>query len=164
MPDLATISHELLLEGEEWDGEVQCSKTRLKDKYLIRFLFSCHFLLPLKRTVSMNLTRAKLLWAIGTRKTIDLLRMMFMTLCATHSGSNMRGYMPYTGLLTELFKRSGVRIPLGITRVEPEGAIDRFFLSRSEGKRKKRRLEAVADEVASMGMEELNEAITNLGK
>ncbi|GFY91218.1 hypothetical protein Acr_07g0014140 [Actinidia rufa] len=32
MPDLSTISHELLLEGDEWDGEVQCSKMRLKDR------------------------------------------------------------------------------------------------------------------------------------
>ncbi|GFZ12042.1 hypothetical protein Acr_23g0004270 [Actinidia rufa] len=116
MPDLAVISHELLLEGEEWDREAQCSKTRLKDK-------------------------AKLLWAIGMGKAIDLPR-----------------------FLTELFKRSGVRIPLGITRVEPEGAIDRSSLSRSKGQRKKRRFEAVADEVPSMGMAKLNEAITNLGK
>ncbi|GFS41513.1 hypothetical protein Acr_00g0074800 [Actinidia rufa] len=58
--------------GDEWDGEVQCNKTRLKDKYLILFLFSCHSLLPLKRTVSMNVARARLLWAIGTGKTIDL--------------------------------------------------------------------------------------------
>ncbi|GFY85489.1 hypothetical protein Acr_04g0002270 [Actinidia rufa] len=32
MSDLATISRELLLEWDEWDGEVQCSKTRLKDR------------------------------------------------------------------------------------------------------------------------------------
>ncbi|GFZ03398.1 hypothetical protein Acr_16g0000220 [Actinidia rufa] len=141
MPVLAAISHELLLEGEEWDGEVQCNKTRLKDKYLILFLFSCHSLLPLKRMVSMNLTRAKLLWAIGIRKIIDLPRMIFMTLCAPHTASDTRGSVPYTGFYMELFKRSGVRIPLGITRVKLEGAIDRTSLSRSEGQRKKRRLE-----------------------
>ena len=65
MPNLATISHELLLEGDEWDGEVQCSKTRLKDRYLILFLFSCHSLLPLKCIVAMSVTRVSLIWAIG---------------------------------------------------------------------------------------------------
>ncbi|GFS37279.1 hypothetical protein Acr_00g0051090 [Actinidia rufa] len=59
MLDLATISHELLLEEEEWDGEVQCNKIRLKD-------------------------RASLLWTIGMEKTIDLPRVMFMSLCAAH--------------------------------------------------------------------------------
>ncbi|GFS42896.1 hypothetical protein Acr_00g0082390 [Actinidia rufa] len=106
MPNLATISHELLLEGEEWDGEVQCNKTRLKDGYLILFLFSCHSLLPLKRTVSMSVTRASLLWAISTGITIDLLRMMFMSLCAAHTTLDMRSFVPFTGFLTELFKRN----------------------------------------------------------
>ncbi|GFZ18314.1 hypothetical protein Acr_27g0000530 [Actinidia rufa] len=99
MPDAATVSQELLLEGDDWDGEMQCNKIRLKDK-------------------------ARLLWAIGIGKTIDLPR---------------------------------------ITRVEPEGAIGRSSLSRSEGQRKKRKLEAVASEESSIGMEDLKEAITNLG-
>ncbi|GFS34086.1 hypothetical protein Acr_00g0032150 [Actinidia rufa] len=58
MPDLVVVSQELLLEGDEWDGEMQCNKISLKDKYLIIFLFSCHSLLPLKRTVSVNVARA----------------------------------------------------------------------------------------------------------
>ncbi|GFY87464.1 hypothetical protein Acr_05g0011030 [Actinidia rufa] len=164
MLDMAVVSHELLLEGDEWDGETQCNKIRLKDKYLVLFLFSCHTLLPLKRTVSMNLTRAKLLWAIGIGRTIDLPRMMFKTLCAAHARGDAIGFVPYTGFLTELFKRSGVHIPIGFTRVELERAIDRSSLSRFEGQRKKRKLEAVASEVSSMGMEDLKEAITNLGK
>ena len=49
MPDTAAFSQELLLERDDWDGEIQCNKIRLKDKYLILFLFSCHTLLPLKR-------------------------------------------------------------------------------------------------------------------
>ncbi|GFS31878.1 hypothetical protein Acr_00g0019670 [Actinidia rufa] len=137
MPDLAVVSQELLLEGDEWDGKVQCNKTRLKDKYLILFLFSCHSLLPLKRTVSMNVARARLLWAIDTGKTIDL---------------------------PQLFKRSGVHIPLDFIRIELEGPIDRASLSRSEGKRKNRKLEEEAQEGSSIGMGELKEAILNLGK
>ncbi|GFZ09856.1 hypothetical protein Acr_21g0004550 [Actinidia rufa] len=164
MPDLVMVSQELLLQGDEWDGEVQCNKTRLKFKYLVLFLFSCHSLFPLKRTVSMNTARARLLWAIGMGKTINLPYMMFLSLCAAHMASNKRGYMPFTGFLTELFKRSGVHIPLDITRIEPEGAIDRFLLSRSEGQRKKRKLEATAHEKPSMGMAKLNEAIMNLGR
>ncbi|GFZ19876.1 hypothetical protein Acr_28g0005810 [Actinidia rufa] len=140
MPDLAVVSQELLLEGDEWDGEVQCNKTRLKDKYLILFLFSCHSLLPLKRTVSMNTARARLLWAIGTGKTIDLPRIMFLSLCSTYKASDKRGSVPFTGFLTELFKRSGVHIPVDFIRIEPEGPIDRASLSRSEGQRKKRKL------------------------
>ncbi|GFS46194.1 hypothetical protein Acr_00g0100720 [Actinidia rufa] len=90
--------------------------------------------------------------------------MMFMTLCAAYAGGDARGSVPYTGFLTNLFKRSGVHIPLGFTRVEPEGVIDRSSVSRSEGKRKKRKLEAAASKESSMGMDDLKEAITNLGK
>ncbi|GFY94939.1 late embryogenesis abundant protein, group 2 [Actinidia rufa] len=150
--------------GDEWDGEVQCNKTRLKDKYLILFLFSCHSLLPLKRTVSMNVARARLLWAIGTGKTIDLPRTMFLSLCSTYKASDKRGSVPFTGFLTELFKRSGVHIPLDFIRIEPEGPIDRASLSRSEGQRKKRKLEEEAQEGSAIGMGDLKEAILNLGK
>ncbi|GFS36308.1 hypothetical protein Acr_00g0045280 [Actinidia rufa] len=148
MPDLAVVSQELLLEGDEWDSEVQCNKIRLKDKYLIIFLFSCHSLLPLKRTVSMNVAMARLLWIIGTRKTIDLPRIMFLSLCAT---PNIRlrareGSVPFTGFLTELFKRSGVHIPIDFIRIEPDGPIDRASLSQSEGQMKKRKLKEGAHE------------------
>ena len=108
---------------------MQCNKTHLKDKYLILFLFSCHSLLPLKHTVSMNVARARLLWAIGTGKTIDLPRIMFLSLCATYKASDKWGSVPFTGFLTELFKRSGVHIPLDFIRIEPEGLIDRASLS-----------------------------------
>ncbi|GFZ05437.1 hypothetical protein Acr_17g0010090 [Actinidia rufa] len=141
MPDVAAVSHELLLEGDEWDGETSATR------YVLRIS-----------------TWARLLWAIGTRKTIDLPRMMFMTLCAAYAGGDARGSVSYTGFLTELFKRNGVHIPLGFTRVEPEGAIDRSTVSRSEGQRKKRKLEAAASEESSMDMDDLKEAITNLGK
>ncbi|GFY81041.1 hypothetical protein Acr_01g0008500 [Actinidia rufa] len=164
MPDLAVVSQELLLEGDEWDGKVQCNKIRLKDKYLILFMFSCHSLLPLKCTVSMNVARARLLWAIGTGKTIDLPRIMFLSLCATYKASDKRGSVPFTGFLTELFKRSGVNIPLDFIRIEPEGPIDRASLFRSEGQKKKRKLEEEAQEGSAIGMGELKEAILNLGK
>ncbi|GFY90855.1 hypothetical protein Acr_07g0010510 [Actinidia rufa] len=114
MPDLAVVSQELLLEGDEWDDEC---------------------------TMSMNTARARLLWAIGTGKTIDLPRIMFLSLCVAHKASDKRGLVPFTGFLTELFKRNGVHIPLDITKTEPLGAIDRSSLSRSEGQRKKRKLE-----------------------
>ena len=129
MPDLAVVSQELLLEGDEWDGEVQHNKIRFKDKYLILFLFSCHSLLPIKCTVSMNTARARLLWAIGTGKSIDLPHIMFLSLCSTHKASDNKGFVPFTGFLMELFKRSGIHIPLDFTRVEPECAIDRSSLS-----------------------------------
>ncbi|GFZ14741.1 hypothetical protein Acr_24g0009310 [Actinidia rufa] len=164
MPDLAVVSQELLLEGDEWDGEVQCNKTSLKDKYLILFLFLCHSLLPLKCTVSMNVARARLLWEIGTRKTIDLPRIMFLSLCATYKASDKRDSVPFTGFLTELFKRSGVHIPLDFIRIEPEGPIDRVSLSRSEGQRKKKKLEEEAHEGSAIGMGKLKEAILNMKK
>ncbi|GFY91429.1 hypothetical protein Acr_07g0016250 [Actinidia rufa] len=102
MPDLATIFHELLLEGEEWDGE---------------------------RTVSVSVARVRLLWTIGMGKTIDLPRMMFMSICAAHTASDTRGTVPFTGFLTELFKRSGVHIPVDLIRIEPKKPIDRSSLS-----------------------------------
>ncbi|GFZ02205.1 hypothetical protein Acr_15g0008130 [Actinidia rufa] len=133
MPDLAVVSQELLLEGDEWD-------------------------------VSMNTARARLLWAIGTGKTIDLPRIMFLSLCSTYKASDKRGSIPFTGFLTELFKRSGVHIPVDFIRIEPEGPIDRASLSRSEGQRKKRKLEEEAQEGSAIGMGDLKEAILNLGK
>ena len=67
------------------------------------------------------------------------------------------------GFLIELFRRSGVRIPLDLIRNELDGAIDRSSLSQSEGQRKKRRLEAMALETElSIGMTELKEEITKL--
>ncbi|GFY90894.1 hypothetical protein Acr_07g0010900 [Actinidia rufa] len=114
--------------------------------------------------VSMNVARARLLWAIGTGKTIDLPRTMFLSLCATYKASDKRGSVPFTGFLTELFKRSGVHIPLDFIRIEPEGPIDRASLSRSEGQRKKRKLEEEAQEGSAIGMGELKEAILNVGK
>ena len=121
------------MEGDEWDGEMKCIKTRLKDRYLILFLFSCHSLLPLKCMVAMSVTRANLLWAIGTGKSIDLPRMMFMSICVAYNSSDLRRSVPFTGFLTELFKRYGVHIPMDLTRTEPEKPIDRFSLTRSEG-------------------------------
>ncbi|GFS36594.1 hypothetical protein Acr_00g0046870 [Actinidia rufa] len=96
MPDLATIFHELLLEGEEWNGK------------------------------------------------------------------DTRGFVLFTGFLTELFKKNGVHIPVDLIRIEPERPIDRSSVSRSEGQRKKRRLEAIAPEEPSIRMAELKEKITNL--
>ena len=96
-------------------------------------------------------------------KTIDFLRMMFLSLCAAHTTLDLRGFVPFTGFLTELFRMSGVRIPLDLIRNEPKGAIDRSFLSRSESQRKNRRLEAMALETEpSFGMTELKEEITKL--
>ncbi|GFS32862.1 hypothetical protein Acr_00g0025140 [Actinidia rufa] len=99
-----------------WDGEVQCNKMRLKD-------------------------RANLLWAIGMGKTIDLPRMMFMALCAAYELSDPRDSVPFTRLLTELFKKHGISIPVDLARIELERPIDRYSLTRSEGQRKKRKLE-----------------------
>ncbi|GFZ15885.1 hypothetical protein Acr_25g0002940 [Actinidia rufa] len=135
----SVVSQELLLEGDEWDGEVQCNKIRLKDK-------------------------ARLLWAIGTGKTIDLPRIMFLSLCATYKALDKKDSVPFTRFLTELFKRSRVHIPLDFTKIEPEGPIDRVSLSRSDGQKKKRKLEEEAHEGSAIGMGELKEAILNLGK
>ncbi|GFZ19861.1 hypothetical protein Acr_28g0005660 [Actinidia rufa] len=66
------------------------------------------------------------------------------------------------GFLTELFKRSGLYIPVDLIRIEPEKPIDRSSLSRSEGQRKKKRLKAIAHEEPSIRMAELKEEIMNL--
>ena len=130
MPDFLTVFHELLLGDDTWDGEVQYNKTCFKDWYLMLFLFLCHSLLPLKRTVVMGVTRANLLWAIGTGKSIDLPRMMYMALFSAYGSSDPRGSVPFTGFLTELFKRHDVPI---LTRTEPKKSIDRYSLTQYEG-------------------------------
>ncbi|GFY90981.1 hypothetical protein Acr_27g0000470 [Actinidia rufa] len=95
-------------------------------------------------------------------KTIDLPRMMFMSLCVAQTVSGTRGFMPFTGFLTELFKRSGVHIPVNLIRIDPKRPIDRSSLSRSEGQRKKRRLKEIAHEEPTIGMAELKKEIINL--
>ena len=72
------------------------------------------------------------------------------------------GSIPFTGFLTELFKRHGIHIPMDLIRTEPEKPIDRYSLTQSEGHWKKRRLKAIASEEPSIGMAELKEAITSL--
>ncbi|GFY82744.1 hypothetical protein Acr_02g0009840 [Actinidia rufa] len=106
MLDLEVVSQELILEGDEWDGEVQCNKIRLKDK-------------------------ARLLWAIGTRKTIDLPCIMFLSLCTTYKASDKRGSVPF---------------PIDFIRIELEGPIDRASLSRSEGEEVNTRLSSLEEE------------------
>ena len=112
--------------------------------------------------VAMSVMRANLLWAIGTGKSIDLPLMMFMSLCTAYNSSDPRGSMPFTSFLIELFKRHGVHIPVDLIRIEPKRPIDRYSLTRSEGQRKKRRVEAIALEEPSIGMAELKEATTSL--
>ncbi|GFY95349.1 hypothetical protein Acr_10g0007340 [Actinidia rufa] len=73
MPDLPTISCELLLADDNWDGE---------------------------RTVAMSVTRASLLWAISAGRCIDLPRMMFMSLCSAYESSDVRVSVTFTGFLT----------------------------------------------------------------
>ena len=62
----------------------------------------------------------------------------------------------------ELFKRHDVPIPIDLTRTEMEKPIYRYSLTRSKGQRKKRKLEENASEQPSVGIAELQEAITNL--
>ncbi|GFS29525.1 hypothetical protein Acr_00g0007090 [Actinidia rufa] len=101
-------------------------------------------------------------WAIGIEKSIDLPRMMFLSLCAAYNSSDLRGLVPFTGFLTELFKRHGVHILVDLTRTEPKKPIDKYSLTRSEGQQKKRRVEAIVFEEPSIGMTELKEAIISL--
>ena len=66
-----------------------------------------------------------LLWVIGMGKSIDLPRMMYMALFYAYELSDPRGYVPFIGFLTELFKRHDVPIPIDLTRTEPKEPIDR---------------------------------------
>ena len=96
---------------------------------MILFLFSCHYLLPLKHTVVMIVMTANLLWAMGTRKSIGLPLMMFMSLCVTYNSSDPRGSVPFTGFL----KRQGIHIPVDLIKIDPENPIDRYSLTLSKG-------------------------------
>ncbi|GFY91301.1 hypothetical protein Acr_07g0014970 [Actinidia rufa] len=131
-PLVSVLCEELLEKGETWDGVGQCSKKKLCAKYLILFLFSCHSLMPLKRTVSMSLLRAQLLWAIGTGKSIDLPRYMFMQVYHAYAHPNAQGSIPFTCVLTRLFKESKVKIPQDLVTQAQENPIANNALSRSE--------------------------------
>ena len=138
-PPLSIICNELLKRGETWDGEVQCSKQKLTARYLILFLFSCHSLMPLKRTVDMSLARAQLLWAIGTGKSIDLPRYMFMQLYHAYTHPNPKGSIPFTCLLTKLIKESKAKFPRDLITQDQDTPIDDATLSRSEGQKKRKK-------------------------
>ena len=83
----------------------------------------------MKRTVSMSVLRANLLWAIGMGKSIDLPDIMFLSLCVACNSSDMRGSVPFTEFLTELFKRHGIHIPMDLIRIELKKPIDRYSLT-----------------------------------
>ena len=110
------------------DGEVQCNKTRLKNRYLILFLFLCHSLLPLKRTVAMTVTRA-----IDIGKSIDFPCIMFMAFYFAYDSSDIRSSMPFTRFLTALFKKYDISIPIDLIRIKLEKPINKYSLTRSGG-------------------------------
>ena len=139
VPPLTVICKELLKSGETWDGVVHCSKQKLKSRYLILFLFSCYFLMPLKRTVDMSLNRAQLLWAIGTGKSIDLPRYMFLQIYHAYTHTNPKGSIPFTCMLTKLIRDSKAKIPRDLITQDQENPIDCATLSRSEGQKKRRK-------------------------
>ncbi|GFZ15886.1 hypothetical protein Acr_25g0002950 [Actinidia rufa] len=59
-----------------------------------------------------GVTRANLLWTIGTGKTIDLPRMMFMALCVAYESSDPRGSVPERRELEEgTLEQPSVGIP-----------------------------------------------------
>ena len=59
-------------------------------------------------------------------KSIDLPR---MTLCAVYNSSDPKESVPFTGFLTELFKRHGVHIPMDLIKIESKKPIDRNLLT-----------------------------------
>ncbi|GFZ16815.1 hypothetical protein Acr_26g0000850 [Actinidia rufa] len=136
-PPVPVLCEVLLEKGETWNGVGQCSKQTLCAKYLILFLFSCHSLMPLKRTVSMSLLRAQLLWAIGTGKSIDLPRYMFMQVYHAYAHPNAQGSIPFTCVLTRLFKESKVKIPQDLVTQAQENPIANNTLSCSEGQKER---------------------------
>ena len=138
-PPLSIICNELLKRGETWDGKVHCSKQKLNSRYLILFLFSCYSLIPLKRTVDMSLTRAQLLWAIGTGKSIDLPRYMFLQIYHAYTHPNPKGSIPFTCMLTKLIRDSKAKVPRDLVTQDQENPIDYATLSRSEGQKKRRK-------------------------
>ncbi|PSS08051.1 TRNA-dihydrouridine(47) synthase [Actinidia chinensis var. chinensis] len=150
--DLVTLENSSIEFLQNFMSRGWISLTMFKAESIITFYKEFMTNINYKPVTKRGKERASLLWAIAMRKTIDLPRMMFMSLCATHTASDMRGSMPFTGFLMELFKRSGVHHPINLIRIEPGRLIDRSSLSRSEGQRKKRRLEAIAPEKPSIGM------------
>ena len=135
-PPLSVICKELL---KDWDGEVQCSKLKLKAKYLILFLFSCHSLMPLKRTVDMSLNRAQLLWVIGMGKSIDLPQYMFMQIYHAYTHLNPKGLISFTCMLTKIIRESKVWISRDLITKDQENAIDDTTLNCSKGQKKRRK-------------------------
>lgn len=147
-PPVSVLCEVLLNADETWNGEGQCSKLKLRPKYLILFIFSCHSIMPLKRTISMSLHRAQLLWAIGTGKSIDLPRFMFMQVYYAFTHPHAQGSIPFTCVLTRLIKESKVKIPRELVTLAQENPIADHTLSRSEGqKESKKKRKKMAEEL-----------------
>ena len=86
----------------------------------------------------MSLNRAQLLWAIGTEKSIDLSRYMFLQIYHAYTHSNPKGSIPFTCMLTKLIRDSKSKIPLDLITQDQDNPIDYASLSHSKGQKKKR--------------------------
>ncbi|GFS40703.1 hypothetical protein Acr_00g0069930 [Actinidia rufa] len=171
MLDLAIIFHELLLEGSgsivnvTRGSRMHTGALLLVGSILVLRVFN--YFATRTLAVRNSLLGENQLPGLGCYgrwpgKTNDLPRMMFVSLCATHIASDTRGSVSFTRFLTELFKKSGVHIPVDLIRAKPKRPIDISSLSRSDGQMKKRRLEVIAHEEPSIGMVKLKEEIMNL--
>ena len=70
--------------------------------------------------------------------------------------------MPFIGFLMALFKKHEISIHVDLIRTELEKPIENNSLSRSKGQRKKRKLAASSSEAPTVGIVELQDAITSL--
>ncbi|GFY97576.1 hypothetical protein Acr_12g0001170 [Actinidia rufa] len=128
----------------------------------LSFLESYFWWMTIGMTVAMSVTRMSLLWAIGTGKSIDLPRIMFMAFCSAYDSSDIRGSVPFIRFLMALFKKYDISIPVDLIRTKQEKPIDKYSLTRSKGQRKKRKLVASSSEAPIVGIDELQDVITNL--
>ncbi|GFS44283.1 argonaute family protein [Actinidia rufa] len=160
---MANIKHE---SETEQGKEKLCSWVRGKKLKVTPDTFAEIFEIPREENPEFAFPNVGMpdLAAIGTGKTIDLPRIMFLSLCTTYKASDKRGSVLFTGFLTELFKRSGSHIPVDFIRIEPEGPLIELLCPDLRGKGRRGNWEEGAHEGSAIGMGELKEAILNMGK
>lgn len=104
----------------------------LTPRYTALYLFCCSTIFPIVRRSELKRDRARLLWAIGTGRTIDLPLYMYRVFCEDYLHPRAQGAIPFGCILTRLIEEVLPASILGILREQqPKGAIDCSTVRRS---------------------------------
>ena len=130
--DFREVSAEICVPGTHWLDRRQMPIRVLTPRYTPLYIFCCSTIFPIVRHSEIKRDRARLLWAIGTGRSIDLPLYMYRVFCEDYLRPRSQGSIPFGCILTRLIEEVlPGRIP-GVLREQPsKGPIDRSTIRRS---------------------------------